>query len=176
VLSVPATLEAAMPALMPKLQSQGPEKVAAFLAKFGDRLSREQREDASSGGFQALLDSEAGGGRPTLDHILAAYAKARELGIEPARLEEPRIRFVEITSRTLLKEGQIEFPPSIDIDLPVDAGKANLDEALSEVGSDRLDYLVVLDVAVAKSFRRVASQDKVSSQYQSGVRYEPNPA
>lgn len=176
VLSVPATLDAAMPTLMPKLQGQGPEKVAAFLGKFGDRLSREQREDASSGGFQALLDSEAGGGRPTLDHILAAYAKARELGIEPARLEEPRIRFVEITSRTLLKEGQIEFPPSIDIDLPVDAGKANLDEALSEVGSGGLDYLVVFDVAVAKSFRRVASQDKVTSQFQSGVRYEPNPA
>lgn len=176
VVSVPETIRAAMPTLMPKLQGQGPEKVAAFLAKFGDRLSREQREEASSGGFQALLDSEAGGGRPTLDHILAAYAKAKQLGIEPARLEEPRIRFVEITSRTLLKEGQIEFPATIDIDLPVDATKAALDEALRDVGSDGLDYLVVFDVAVAKSFRRVASQEKVRSQYKSGVRYEPNPA
>jgi serine protease Do len=176
VLSVPSTLDAALPVLMPKLKGEGPEVVAAFLKRFGDRMSQEQRQDASSGGFQALLEEQARGERPTLDHILAAYTKAKELGIEPARLEEPRIRFVEITSRTLLKEGQIEFAPSIDIDLPVDAGKAGLDEALQDLGSDRLDYLVVFDVAVAKSFRRVATQEKVKSQYQSSVRYEPNPA
>ena len=176
VVSVPETIQAAMPALLPKLKEMPPSNIAAFLKLFGDRLPQGARENLSSVGFQALLGEEAGGERPTLDTILVAYAKAKELGIEPARLDEPRIRFVEITSRTLLKEGQIEFPAAIDIDLPVDAGKAGLDEALEDLGAENLDYLVVFDVAVARSFRRVASQDKVSSQYQSGVRHESNPA
>jgi serine protease Do len=176
VVSVPETIRAAMPALTPKLNQQSPEVVAAFLQRFGDRLGQEARQDVSASGFQTLLRREARGERPTLDTILLAYGKAKQLGIEPTRLEEPRIRFVEITSRTLLKEGQIEFPATIDIDLPVDAEKAGLGEALRDVGSDRLDYLVVFDVAVAKSFRRVATQEKVRSQYKSGVRYEPNPA
>ena len=176
VLSVPLVVEAAMPALTPKLKEMPPSRIAAFLKRFGDRLSGEARAEMSSTGFQALLREEAGGERPTLDTILVAYAKAKELGIEPARLDEPRIRFVEITSRTLLKEGQIEFPAAIDIDLPVDAGKAGLDAALENLGSENLDYLVVFDVAVARSFRRVATQEKVSSQYKSGVRHEANPA
>lgn len=176
VLSVPATVQAAMPALLPKLKAMAPAQAAAFLSRFGDRLPETARAELSSSAFQALLLEEARGERPTLDTILVAYARGKELGIEPARLDEPRIRFVEITSRTLLKEGQIEFPATIDIDLPVDAGTARLDEVLSELDSDNLDYLVVFDVAVARSFRRVATQEKVNSQYKSGVRHEPNPA
>ena len=176
VLSVPATIEAAMPALLPKLRDASPQTIAAFLKQHGDRLAPKQREDLAAGGFQSFLRQESGGEQPSLDMVLTAYAKAKKLGIQPGRLDEPRIRFVQITSRTLLKEGQIEFPPSIDIDLPANAGKTSLDEALANVDSDGLDYLVVFDVAVARSFRRVASQDKVSSQYQSGVRHEPNPA
>jgi serine protease Do len=175
-LSVPSTIEAAMLRLLPKLRDASPTTIAAFLNVHGDRLPAEQSEELAALGFQTFLRQESGGERPTLDTVLSAYAKAKTLGIEPGRLEEPRIRFVEITSRTLLKEGQIEFPAKIDIDLPVDAGKAILAEALEEIGADNLDYLVVFDVAVARAFRRVATQDKVSSQYQSGVRHESNPA
>jgi serine protease Do len=176
VLSVPRTIDAAMPALLPKLMGSSPTTIATFLREHGDRLAPEQRKELAAVGFQAFLRQESGGQRPSLDTVLSAYAKAKTLGIEPGRLDEPRISFVEITSRTLLKEGRIEFPAVIDIDLPVDAGKADLDAALASVASENLDYLVVFDVAVARSFRRVATQEKISSQYQSGVRHEPNPA
>ena len=175
VVSVPSVIEAAMPRLSPKLKASSPEINAAFLRRYADRLPSEQRAALSNHAFRALLRQESKGERPSLDTMLVAYARAKQLGIEPAQLDEPRIRFVEITSRTLIKEGQIEFPTSIDIDLPVDAAQANLDAALNNAATENLDYLVVFDVAVARSFRRVATQEKVDSQYQSSVRHEPNP-
>lgn len=170
------TIRAALPTLLVRLASASPAEIGALVGRYGADMRDEDRERVSGLAFQSLVRSEAGGKDPSLDDVLDALARAEQMGIEPGTLDEPRIRFVEITSRTLLKEGQIEFPVAVDVDLPVDFGKASLDTALGQVASDGLDYLIVFDVAVARAIRRVATQDRVSSQFQSSVRYEPNPA
>jgi len=101
-ISVPKreTIIASLPALTPKFEAQSPEQVSAFLKNYGDILPEEARSSVATKEFRKLLRLETRGKETTLDAVLAAYKNARRLGIQPAKLDEPRIRFVEATSRT----------------------------------------------------------------------------
>jgi hypothetical protein len=169
-------ISAAMPRMLGALRDAPMEKMREFEERFSPFLDDERRQSISNLAFQRIVDRVRGEGHSDLDAILTAFAEAKELGLEPGELTEPRVRFIEITSRTLLREGQIEFETVVDIDLPLDVGKASLGAALAEVSEHDLDYLIIFDVAVARTFRRVAEREKVESEYQSGVRYELNPA
>jgi len=67
----------------------------------------------------------------------------------------PSIALVEITSKTLLRSGQIDFPLSIDLDVPVDAKRSSLEDALAPYGGTGPRFALVFEVALAKSRRRV---------------------
>ena len=171
-----AVLAGAMPVLINRLSGQTVEQLSEFQKQYAGSLTPDQRARIADLAFTQIVAREAGGGRPGLEDVLTAYEKAKSLGLEPKELDSPAIRFVEVTSRTLLKEGQIEFPAAVEIDLPIRFEKADLDAALTAATSDSLDILIVYDVAVARTFRRVASREKIPSQYKSGVRHDPNPA
>lgn len=175
-LDQPATLEVALPKLRAGLQTMASTEVASFQRQYGKHLTESGKAQFADAAFAALLKTEAGGREPGLEQILTAFRKAKAQGLAPKNLSEPRIRFVEVTSRTLLSEGQIEFPPAVDIDIPVEVQKQPLDEALANTASKGLDYLIVFDAAVARTARRVASKERVPSEYQSGTRSESNPA
>ena len=96
----------------------------------------------------------------------------RAAGLAPRKLDGIRVGFVQATSQTLLRAGQIEFPAEIDIDLPFDAKKVELDRAF-EAGED--DFLVVFDVALARVNRRVSGMEGIVSRRQVGTRQEANP-
>jgi serine protease Do len=115
----------------------------------------------------------------TLDQnrLRTAYkvlAEAKELGLTPTNVPSVKIAFAEATSATLLKDGQIEFPVSIDVDSPFAIAKGSLDDAFSGATASA-DYVVILDVAVANTRQRVAKRDEVQSEYLSGTRQVPNP-
>lgn len=103
-----------------------------------------------------------------------ALADAREVGLNPTQVPGLRIAFSEATSQTLLKEGQIEFPVSVELNLPFDVKKASLDEALSADGS-QFDYVIVLDVSLARTLQRVQKREEIPSQFLAGAREKPNP-
>lgn len=166
----------AMPALLDRLDGQTVEQLTAFQKQYAAILTPEHRARIADLAFARIVDRRAGGDRAGLKHVLEAFEEAKALGLEPENLESPAIRFVEVTSKTLLTEGQIEFSAAVEIDLPIAFEQAELDAALSATSGDDLDYLIVYDVAVAKTFRRVASREKVASRYKSGVRQEANPA
>ncbi len=86
-----------------------------------------------------------------------------------------KIGFIEVTSKTLLKHGQIEFPATVDVDLPVAAAKAELDDALTNPTARSADYLIVFDVALAKAKRRVTGIKKIPSKVLVGHKTETNP-
>ncbi len=82
---------------------------------------------------------------------------------------------IEVTSKTLLKQGQIDFAASVEVDLPFRAKKVELDDAFTGEQANSADHLVVIDVALAKAERRVLGITKVPSQVLVRYRTEPNP-
>ncbi len=115
---------------------------------------------------------------PNTDRLkaaLSAIAEAQQHGLTPTEVPGIAIAFVEVTSQTLLKEGQIEFPVAIEVDLPFKTVKTTLDEALSGPNT-AFDYVIALEVSMARSLQRVQKRDQKASQFLAGQREVPNPA
>jgi len=81
---------------------------------------------------------------------------------------------VEVTSETLLREKQIDFPAEIEVDMPVETVALKLDKALSD-GTENPDYIIIFDVALAKASRWVQNIEKIHSTYLAGYEEKPNP-
>lgn len=111
--------------------------------------------------------------------LLGMPAQAAQSGGEPAALSEllaearaagdgaadiARVTLTEATSRSLLRlEGDIDFPFSVGIDLPLDATPRDLSAALTAPIAETGRYVVVFEVALAKASRRVHDlKNKVS--------------
>ncbi len=107
--------------------------------------------------------------------ILATINKAKAAGFSVNNLPGAKIGFVEVTSKTLLNEGQIEFPTQIDMDLPFEAIKTDIDSVLDTAGKVGANFVIVLDVAVSKLSRRIIAKNDMQSKFISGTRSEPNP-
>lgn len=107
--------------------------------------------------------------------VLSSVRAAKDAGFAPSKAPDLKIALVEVTSHTLLKQGGIEFPASVEVDLPIDAVKADLDQALTNPTASAADYVIVFDVALAKASRRVTDTTKVPSRVITGYRTMPNP-
>lgn len=96
---------------------------------------------------------------PDLGTLLNAARAAGEDAPDLAR-----ITLVEATSRHLLRiEGDIDFPFSIGIDLPLNAEPRSLGTALTGSVDETGRFVVVFDVAMAKASRKVRDmRDQVS--------------
>jgi serine protease Do len=114
-------------------------------------------------------------GRDTLDSIVAAIQRTRAAGLEPTEVENFRMAFAEVTSPTLLKQGQVEFPAAIDVDLPVVTAKAEIDKIFDDPTVQVADFVIVFDVALARAKRRVSGKSGVRSKFLAGHRQTPNP-
>jgi serine protease Do len=111
-----------------------------------------------------------------LRRMMTAVSATKESGFELNRIPDAKIALVEVTSKTLLKKGEIEFPISIEVDLPFEATKAELDKVFDNPVAKNSDIVILLDVVLAKNDRVIDRLEKVASEYQSGTRSEPNPA
>jgi len=99
--------------------------------------------------------------------------QTRLLDLISAGETEPSIALVENTSKTLLKSGLIDFPLSIELDLPVDAQHLSLDEALAPYSNTEPRFALVFEVAQAKARRRVVSLKPVPSTVFLGFSGQP---
>ncbi|MEO5337907.1 MAG: S1C family serine protease [Magnetospirillum sp. WYHS-4] len=124
--------------------------------------------------LMAAIAKESGG-KQDLASVLGAHRAAKQAGFDKVDLKGVKIAFVEVTSHTLLKHKQIEFSASVDVDLPVETAKAELDDALSNSTAQAADYIVVFDVAMAKASRRMTKSEAVRSRQVVGTEKEPNP-
>lgn len=97
---------------------------------------------------------------------MSARARAAALGLDPGTAQArgaDEIAFVEATSQTLLRQGQIDFPAGVDVDLPVRFAKAALEDVLSKSPTEAPRFVVVFDVALAKASRRVLNLKEIPS-------------
>lgn len=65
------------------------------------------------------------------------------------------VAFIEATSRTLLNSGQVDFAAAIELDLPVDAQRFDLDALLNQSPNSGPRFAIILDVIEARASRRV---------------------
>lgn len=110
-----------------------------------------------------------------LECVLSAVDGCHDAGFDVERIPGVNIAFVQMSSQSLLKKGQIEFPISFDIDLPVEAEKKALEEAFSSETAGKADILVMVNVALAKCNRYIEFSEKRESKVQVGVEKEMNP-
>ncbi|CAN0166472.1 unnamed protein product, partial [Phaeothamnion confervicola] len=169
-----ATLRAAMGAgLGARLEAAPPADLLRFVAAVRAAEALDADGEAELAGTVVRVHARASGAPAgSLRATMAGVEAARAAGLAAPRLDGVRVGFVQATSQTLLRAGQIEFPAEIEIDLPFDARKVDLDRAF-EAGDD--DYLVVFDVALARSNRRVGDMESIVSRRQVGTRQEANP-
>jgi serine protease Do len=159
-----------------QLEGASAERLRRFAALYPRATLGDERWRALGGLFTAAMLKEAGPpAAPDLKAVLAAFHAARQAGFEAAAIPGVKIGFIEVTSRTLLKHRQIEFPAAVEADLPVEVEKAELDEALGTATAEAANYLIVFDVALAKASRRVSETRKVPSRILAGTVKEPNP-
>jgi len=93
--------------------------------------------------------------------------------LAPDASAPPSIALVETTSKALLRAGQIDFPLSIDLDLPVDAERLDLDAALAPYTGAGPRFALVFEVALAKARRRVVNLKPVPSTVFLGFSGQP---
>jgi serine protease Do len=123
--------------------------------------------------FRAKLKNSSQ--KSKLRSILDAVKKAHEIELPIIKIPDSSVALIEVTSRTLLKEGQIEFPTSVDIDIPLDAHKLEVEKAFNSPITANADLIVLIDIAAARTERNISKQVNVTSKYQTGTRTEPNP-
>jgi serine protease Do len=148
-----------------QLKSKYPEKIHGD-GKFAELLLTR---------FLALSLPESSG-QPSMGKLLGTLKAARSAGFSVKKLPGSQIAFVEVTSKTLLAEGQIEFPTQIEMDMSFDPIKAELDTILDTTAKANANFVIILDVALSKVSRRIIAKNDMSSKFISGRRSEPNPA
>lgn len=174
-IDIGAFMAANFPRLGGTLNSASLDQIEAFLRNYPrEIISAEHRASLGNHYVTARLKS-FGKRRRTLSTVLAAIRAAKEAGLEPTDVPGATIGFVEVTSKTLLKQGQIDFPGEVEVDIPVRAAKSRLEDVLSGARSEASDYLIVFDVAFAKARRRISSKKGVSSRHIAGYRTQTNP-
>ena len=106
---------------------------------------------------------------------MVAIQRVQESGLSLKKIPNSKVALIEVTSRTLLQQGQIEFPTAINVDLPFEAKKSELDTAFDSEMAKAADIIILIDVASARNEREISSYAKVSSKFQSGTNTIPNP-
>jgi len=164
------------PSIAAEVEAGTMERIKGFAANYPKSIIGAAARDQLATAFMAAYQREPqarGGSR--LAALLGSAAAASDAGFEPKEIPGLSIGLVEATSQTLLREGQIEFPVSLDIDMPVKTERVELDDAFGAPSGLGLDYLIVFEVALAKASRRVAGLDKKPSSFVSGHKTLNNP-
>lgn len=157
------------------LDGRSAEEIGRFAAAYRDRLGPSPHWTALGNAYvDARLADDPKKSR-SLASVLDVIRHSRRLGFDVGSVSSVKVGFVEVTSRTLLKQGQIQFPAEVEVDLPFDTSKADLESALDPASLQDNDYLVVFDVALAKTQRKVGRMRRQPSEMIVGYRQEPNP-
>ena len=157
-----------------KLTGATTARIRAFAGNYPKDMLGDARWGKLGDSYVAASLKESGG-NTGLESILRAINGAATAGFKAKSVPGVNIGFVEVTSLTLLKNKQIEFSATIDVDLPVKFSKADLDEALTNPAAQEADYLVVFDVALAKASRRITKTQKMPARVLAEIKVVNNP-
>ena len=159
--------------ILSHVQEGGVPEIEAFLGTYGDYLtSKNVKVEIGQAFVEKFIADNKGNGKPELAILLDAVTSAKKIGLNVDVLKKFKIAFVEVTSKTLLKEGQVEFPATIDMDLPFETKQAEVEHIFEDTAD--VDYIIIFDVALANVTRRVKERSQESSKYLAGYQTKPN--
>lgn len=146
-----------------------------LISEYGHQLPYTLAAGLGKHYYRAILTRDAASTKPEFVRLIEALNATREAGLTLEEIPDSKVVFIQVTSRTLLDEGEIEFPISIKVDVPFEAAAVDMDEAFESPIAKDADILILVDIAAARTFRDVTSYDRLSSEYQSGTNSVPNP-
>lgn len=158
-----------------RLSSGGKRSLVAFINAYPDEIKLGTDIHSQLGVIYFSSHSISSNDPDRLKKLSTLIRSAKEDGFQIQKIPNIKIGFAEVTSQTLLKEGQIEFPVSIEVDLPFETQKTTVEEALS-APKGSYDYVIVIDVNLAQIKQGVQRREEIPSQYLSGSRAVPNQA
>ncbi len=123
--------------------------------------------------FQLSLPS--GAGQASLMDIVAAYKKARGMGMRVENVPNVKFAFIHATCDTLIRKRLIDFPISFDLDIPFNAVKAEGKHPYQSAAVKGADFVIIVNIALAKNDRFIEKTLPISSTFQNGVTRVPNP-
>lgn len=159
--------------LFQKVDILSPEELSAFAKNYDDWIDESLKAGLAHTYFKKIIGDVENPDFPT---VMRAVAATKENGFAVSEIEGVKVAAIEVTSRTLLEHGQIEFPIAIEKDLPFILERAELDEALSSPVAKSADAIILIDVAAARNNRKIVKTESIESEFQSGTKTVPNPA
>jgi serine protease Do len=171
---VTVSLSEASQEILSHIKASDHESIERFISTYGSSLDVDTKKQIGNHYVSKFIRAKQGSSVNELATVMEAAVKAADLGVAPDEIEGLKISFVEVTSKTLLKEGQVEFPASIDMNLPFQISKAEVKDIFTNTQDS--DYTIVFDVALSAVNRRVAKRDRAGSKYLSGHKTIPNAA
>jgi hypothetical protein len=106
--------------------------------------------------------------------ILKSLKEAKDLGFTPSSVPNVKIAVAEVTSASLLNEGQIEFPTKVEIDLPFEVMEIDVDDLFISDNIKNADFLILFSVNTANTKRRIQERQQIPSRFIAGQRSVPN--
>ena len=162
-------------ALLSALRNNDPNAIEAFYQTYQVHMSSHSREKTGICYFKGILPASSRSCVVGFSEIFDAIRKIREKEIPLKEIPNSKVVLIEITSSTLLKKREIDFPVAIDVDLPFPTEKSDLQNALDSPIARDADIMLLIDVSVARSTREIFKSNQIDSQFQSGSMSEPNP-
>lgn len=163
--AVADVVQKALPALHKNLSEASSHQLRDFIANYGRHIEDKKATDNLARMLVSAMITDSGITSPSALDELAMAASVSHTFKNAWTGHVKDIAFVEATSTTLLREGQIDFPISIDMDLPVNAKRLSFAEALSPSAPR---FIIVFQVALAKTSRRVLDLTQVKSRFFAG--------
>lgn len=160
----------ASPVIRDKVCAVEPAKLVAFKKTYEASIPAELNDALMTCYLNGVTKSGLASGKRGLAGMLSTLSKAKEAGFQVKNMPGAKLAFIQVTSKTLLSEGAIEFPAEITVDLPFDSSTAELDTALSS----NADFLVVFDVANASTQRRIQKREEQESKVLARMDRVPN--
>jgi len=142
------------------------DDIKGFIDSYGSYLSGRQNKSLGNLFLTKYTKENSEKEKQVLSVVMSGLVEANKIGLSPDSTGDLKIKFVEITSKTLLKEGQVEFPAEINMDLPFEIGKSDIKDIFSD--NTDADYIIVFDVALANVNRRVKKRNKEKSTLLAG--------
>jgi serine protease Do len=171
--AVGSVIEKNEEALLKLVAQLSTDELPAVYKKYGTFLTDALRRSITARHFDLTKKQLLASGKSRVSALVETIRKTQSAGIPLYPSQAVSVRVVDISSRTLAKAGQFDFPVELKTDLPVKIKQTTLDEALSSPGSE--DVVLLLDVGAARAEREIDTYKQIPSEQKIGTKSVPNP-
>ena len=95
-------------------------------SEYGKQLPDSIAADLGKRYYKTIISNDVADAKPGFGRLIQALNATLEAGLTLEEIPDGKVAFIQVTSRTLLDEGEIEFPISINVDVPFETAAIGL--------------------------------------------------